>query len=136
MFWKKTTSSNIFFEYETSDKRASFRLHNEVLGPAIATYKSRIAQIIDISAGGISFECKDCTEGETGDLQLELPGKIIENVLLPTKIIKITDAIICHCKFIKIDTQEEEKIHQYILSRQLAAKRKLRTARENKTDHE
>ena len=131
MFWKKTTSEDKFFEYETSDKRESFRLASEILGPIAATYKNRIAKIIDISAGGISFECTNCHEGETGELRLELPIKTVERISLPIKILKITGQTSCHSKFTKIHSDEEEKIHRYILTQQIAVKRRSRSSKKN-----
>ena len=86
MFWKKRTSNKDLFEYFSSCRRENFRLEFELLGPVIANYKGRAAQIIDISAGGISFECGACQEGETGDLQIELHGKPVENVSISVKI--------------------------------------------------
>ncbi len=136
MFWKKKTSDKELFEYVSSGRRESFRLECEILGPVVATYKGRQAQIVDISAGGISFECNACQDGETGDLQLELPGKRIENVSISIKIIKITNDLICHCKFKKIDSEEIEKIHQYVLFRQIAARRKLKAIKDEQTDYE
>ena len=127
MFWKKKTSDKELLEYDSTNRRESFRLECEILGPATAAYKGRGAQVVDISAGGISFECKDCKEGEIGELQLELPGKLIENLTIPTKIIKITNDITCHCEFTIIDEEAIEIIHQYILLRQIAAQRQLRS---------
>ena len=132
MFWKKITSNKDLIEYESINRRESFRLECEILGPATAAYKGRRARIIDISAGGISFECKNCKEGEIGDLLLELPGKLIENISIPTKIVGITNDITCHCQFTIIDEEATEIIHQYILLRQIAAKRKLRSETKNR----
>ena len=126
MFWKKKTSDKDLFEYESSNKRANFRLESEDLGPALATYKSRPAEIIDISAGGISFKCAAGYKGETGFLQLKLPGKVTESISLPTEVVRITDGVICHCKFLGIKSEAEEKIHQYVLFRQIAAKKEQR----------
>ncbi len=136
MFWKKKTNNKELFEYFSSSRRESFRLESEALGPLIATYKGQTAQIVDISAGGISFECRSCQEGETGDLQLELPGKQIEHVSISIKIIKITNGLICHCEFKTIGTDEAETIHRYILYRQIESRRKLRTIGDKQTDYE
>ncbi len=127
MFWKKKTNDKELLEYDSSNRRECFRLECEILGPATATYKRRQARIIDISAGGISFECKNCKVGEIGDLQLELPGKRTDNLTLPTKIVTITNNITCHCQFTIIDEEATEIIHQYILLRQIAAKRNFRS---------
>lgn len=136
MFWKKTTSDFPSVEYETSDKRESFRLTAEIFGPVTATYKKREAQIINISAGGISFVCHNCYEGETGELHLKLPIKKVEHVSLPTKVIKITNETTCHCKFTEISSDEEEKIHQYVLLRQVEATRKSRTEKESTPEND
>lgn len=130
MCWKKTTDKEALLEYEFSGRRESFRLESEVLCPALGKYKDRLIQIVDISAGGISFECDNCHEGEKGIIQLELPGKIIESVSLPIQILTIIDGIICHCNFTSIDEETKEKIHKFILFRQIAAQRKKRTIKE------
>ncbi len=133
MFWKKKTSSEELLEYEQGTQRVAFRLQSEAMGPAVAIYNDTLVEIIDISAGGISFECEGRALKETGSIHIELPGHIIRSITLSVEILRITEGIVCHTRFTKIDEETEEKIHQYILFRQIATQRRLR-AMKGKSD--
>ncbi len=127
MFWKKKTSSIELLDYDVVTRREAFRLQSEAMGPSVAIFNGQLVEIVDISAGGISFECKGCHLKERGTIQIELPGHIIQNITLSVEILRITDQTICHTKYIQIDEEAEEKIHQYILFRQIAALRRQRS---------
>ena len=127
MFWRKKTSNEELFEYELSTRRGAFRLQSEAMGPAVAIFNDSLVEIIDISAGGISFECKGCKLNDIGTVQIELPGHIIQSINLSVEILRISEETICHTRFTEIDEATEEKIHQYILFRQIATQRRLRS---------
>ncbi len=133
MFWKKKTSKKNLLDYDFNSRRETFRLQSEAMGPAVAIYNDILVEMVDISAGGISFALEKCKKGDSGTIQLELPGHIIQSISLSVEILRVSENKLCHCRFTDIDEETEEMIHQYILFRQIAAQRKRRSIR-GKTD--
>lgn len=127
MFWKKKTNDQKLLEYDFDTRRGAFRLQSEAMGPAVAVFNDSLVELTDISAGGISFEYDNIRVGDTGTIQIELPGHVIESITLSLEVLRVTSDRICHCRFTDIDDETEEKIHQYILFRQIAVQRKLRS---------
>jgi len=74
-------------------------------------------RIIDISAGGISFQSTAVEVGDSQPVNFYLPGTH-KTVSLTLEVVQIDDRNICHCRFTGAEEESVEHVHQYVLYRQ------------------
>ena len=125
MFWKnnndsgKDTASSTYFS-APSDSRLAFRVYPSENDPLYLKVTGKKLRVHDISSTGIAFECSGFKDNTIHPVQLNLPEDsptifgIIE--IISTD---ITDGkSICRSKLYDLTTEQEDKIHHYVLSRQ------------------
>ena len=114
---KKKETSEIL-RYKPKERRKFFRVRPSDRNPVFIQLAEKTIQVINISAGGISFKNHELKEGQVQSVNINLPDRIsIES--LKIRILSIDESDICHAKFIDIKPSERENIHQYTLKRQV-----------------
>ena len=125
MFWKnnngsgKDTVSSTYFN-APSDSRLAFRVYPSKDDPLFLKVTGKQLRVFDISSTGIAFECSGFKDSTIHPVQLNLP----EDSTTIFGIIEIinTDIIdgknICRSKLYDLTTEQEDKIHRYVLGRQ------------------
>ena len=128
MFWKnnndsgKETITNTYFN-APSDSRLAFRVYPSEGDPLFLKVTGKKLRVHDISSTGVAFECSGFKDGTIHPVQLNLP----EDTTTIFGIIEIinTDIIdgknICRSKLYDLTTEQEDKIHRYVLVRQKEA---------------
>ena len=117
MFWKRKKNNSEFFSCEADDRRASFRVCPSEDEPIVFKSGAKGVKVLDISAGGLSFENSDFVEGDSLVVEFALPGQNM-TIAAMLEILSICGQNICHCRFEKIEETAVEEIHQYVLARQ------------------
>lgn len=134
MFWKKQQKNNeIIIDNNSSNQRDAFRYQSENSNSIELKFMGKKVNLLDISAGGVSFQNADFSVNESDlvDLDLNFPGmKRVPVLSFEIKIISIDKKNICHSIFEKISIDEEEILHEYILKQQ---KKKLKEMKKLKT---
>ncbi len=113
------------FTYETDCRRKAFRLCPTEADPIIINFKGKNVSLIEISAGGTSFNNRGFKKGDSQNVHFSLEGQPLPVTAL-LEVVGIADTDICHCRFKEMDTESEETIHKYVLHMQrkyLSAKR-------------
>ncbi len=125
MVWKnnnasgKDTASSSHFN-APSDSRLAFRVYPAKSDPLYLKITGQKLRVHDISSTGISFECSGFKEGSIHPVQLNLHEGaatifgIIE--IIGNDIIDGKD--ICRSKLYDLTSEQEDKIHRYVLDRQ------------------
>jgi len=117
LFWKDKQNSSEIFSYESNDRRTYFRIYPAENEPVFFLLGGKKVQVIDISAGGLSFKAKDLKMGDFLSVEFVLPHQNA-SVSALLKIKSIDRRNICHCRFNELGEDEIEAIHQYVLIRQ------------------
>jgi len=125
LFWKNNTgndkdtiSSNYF--NAPSDSRVAFRVYPSKDDPVFLKVTGKTLLVYDISSSGIAFECSGFKDSTIHPVQLNLPEDsttifgIIE--IISTSI--IDGKSVCRSKLYDLTTEQEDKIHRYVLGRQ------------------
>jgi hypothetical protein len=118
LFWKKKNkdkNEGKLFKAPPAD-RGAFRVYPSKENPVIIKVNETEITAIDISAGGVSFDNKNFTNGATYPLEITLPEQ--ETITVETTIHKIDDKNICRCSIVGLSEYQEDQIHSYILARQ------------------
>jgi hypothetical protein len=118
LFWKKktkNTNEGRLFKAPPTD-RGAFRVYPSKENPVNIKVGDNKLIVIDISAGGISFNNNNFKNGATYPLEIILPEK--EPITVETTIHKIDDKNICRCSIVGLSEYQEDQIHSYILARQ------------------
>ncbi len=127
MFWKnntgsgKDTVSSAYFK-APADSRLAFRVYPSEDDPLFLKVTGKKLRVHDISSTGIAFECSGFKDSTIHPVQLNLPNDsatifgIIE--IISTDIIDGKN--ICRSKLYDLTSEQEDKIHSYVLSRQKA----------------
>ena len=118
MFWKEKNSDKNLIEYESLNRRASFRYHLNEPAPVVFQLGHQMVELIEISAGGLSFKKDGFYIGESHPVEIILPGKRTVKVTAVLEILAIVNKTQCHAAFTKIDEDVIEEIHKYILEQQ------------------
>jgi len=125
LFWKnnstsgKETGAKTYFS-APSDSRLAFRVYPSEGDPLYLKVTGKKLRVHDISSTGVAFECSGFKDGTIHPVQLRLP----EDPTTVFGIIEIinTDIIdgknICRSKLYDLTTEQEDKIHRYVLDRQ------------------
>lgn len=106
------------FKYDGSCRRESARVECNDKVTLQMTLGDQAVRILNISAGGLAFNCKQVKPGEKYELVLELPGAAhrIEGYLIVLEADSNGD---CHAKFEGLTDEMKDAIHNYVLHQQL-----------------
>jgi len=74
-------------------------------------------RVINISAHGLAFKKSGFKEGESHRMVLSLPDTD-STLTVILEIVEIDGEGVCHCRYNKVDDDEIEQLHQYVLARQ------------------
>lgn len=115
MFWRKKQNDGEMISFDSSDKRASFRVRPLPAKPIGTEFRAKPVLVHDISAGGLSFRNNGFQVGDSQSITFDLPG---ENVTLSvkTEIIDIDRQGMCHCRFLGLSNDFINAIHHYVLA--------------------
>lgn len=125
MFWKKknkveapTDSPKII---APQDSRQSFRIAPAEDAPVTLFAGGASYEVLDISSGGISLSSTSLKVGQELDSEFDLPMGIeagSEKIFIRVKVLRRGQNNICHCRFLNMTPEKEDKIHKYVLERQ------------------
>ncbi|MDY0220785.1 MAG: PilZ domain-containing protein [Desulfobacterium sp.] len=126
MFWKKKQSRTDTLIHDTGDKesqdqRDAFRYtftSSHTLG---MRFCNKDVELIDISAGGLSFKDNGFNQGDRDRVSLLLwDGGLPFEYLLSIEILilSIDGSKICHCRFEDPEKDQTEAIHRFLLIKQ------------------
>jgi len=128
LFWKKSKPAEELFTYESCNFRSSYRVYPSEDNPIYMIVDGAEVEVVDIGAGGISFVNSNYKLGEVLSALITLPIRDIQ-VEAEINIVRISDEGTAHCAFKKINSEDSELIHKYMLQKQ---KQELRDKRKNK----
>ncbi len=130
MFWKKKKPPfSILNPGETAEKRQSFRYTFREGHGLSMTFSGTKVRLLDLSAGGMSFENHDFSVGvqDMVSLDLEIPCmEFHERICASMTIARIDENGICYACFENPDQNTTELIHRFILEIQKADLRSSR----------
>ena len=113
-FKKAEESDPELFALKTRERRNAYRVQPSEDEPLFFRMDDKIVAIKNISAAGLSFINEDYAIGELFTVRIDLPGA--RSPFPATfQIIGIDSLNYCHCRFIEINEDASEKIHQYVL---------------------
>lgn len=131
MFWKKKHTSTDekkadkaqWIEHDSSSRRETFRYAPTDGSPlSEMTFLKKKVQVMDISAGGLSFRNIDFSENDTDRFTLDVKGLYYRSGdsrdKITLKIVHIDSSNICHAIFQDISTAQADILHQFILEKQ------------------
>ena len=124
-FKKAEQSDPELFTLKTRERRNAYRVQPSEEEAVFFQMDDQIVAIKNISAAGLSFKNEAYTIGDLFTVNIDLPG---ERSPFPAtfQIIGIDSLNYCHCRFIEIDEDASERIHQYVLNHQKEQVRKLK----------
>lgn len=117
MFWKRKLNSPGMFTLETNNRRSSFRVRPTEEAPILISFCGKETRVIDVGAGGLAIEDMGFVKGDSQLINFKVPGKDT-TISVILELIEILPQNICHCRFIDIQEEDIEAIHQYMLARQ------------------
>ncbi len=107
--------------HETENKRAAFRFNPMPPDTLTIRFMGESIDLIDISAGGVSFENQGFAKGDRDRITLALrdpdlrPNQILSIVI---KVLAIDAQDICHCVVEDPSEEQTEAIHRFLLVKQ------------------
>ncbi|MBI9092135.1 MAG: PilZ domain-containing protein [Desulfobacterium sp.] len=107
--------------HETENKREAFRYNPTPPDALTIHFMGKSMDLLDISAGGVSFKNQGFAKGERDRITLALrdpdlkPGQILSIVI---KILDIDAQDICHCIVEDPNEEQTEAIHRFLLVKQ------------------
>lgn len=131
MFWKSKTKRPRLFEYESDCRRESYRVAPPSREPVWVDFGGQAAELLDISAGGLSLKCAVSPASQPGQermVRFLLPGAGAW-VRARARVVAVDQPDTCHCAFIEPEAETVETIHQYALRVQKQELRRDREAR-------
>lgn len=134
MFWKrkkdKETDLPFTIEYD-EDQRAYYRVKPKSDEPLFLQAEGKRYNVLDISAGGVAFQGEGFKRGDSMAGVLTMPpGQASIPVALT--VLKALPEKAVAAQFKKIDDEDRERVHYYVLTRQKEELEEQR--RQNKTD--
>ncbi|MBF0101991.1 MAG: hypothetical protein HQK77_13900 [Desulfobacterales bacterium] len=118
MFWrKKSDQQKKLFSYRSDSFRLYFRVKPSLEEPVEFYIEGTAQNLIDIGAGGLSFQNNGFYNGQELSFQIIITQASV-NILGKLQIIDIDAANICHAEFKVIKEKERESIYQYVLREQ------------------
>ncbi|ACN15953.1 hypothetical protein HRM2_28650 [Desulforapulum autotrophicum HRM2] len=121
MFWKKRRPHTDMLIHETPDKRDTFRYTFALPRPPVIQFLNTTVELIDISAGGVSFKNHGFNPGDRDRITLHLGDEEIRfkyKLCIVIVIVSIDAHKICHCLFEAPDVDQTEAIHRFLLLKQ------------------
>lgn len=120
MFWKKKNKDEEEKKsmFKVPDQsRGAFRIAPNPDEPIVIDINGEKVNVIDISSGGASFKNIKFKAEAIYDGKFTLPntGVVVKTKI---KVLRITDAQICHSIFVELTPELEDEIHHYVLLRQ------------------
>ena len=125
MFWRKNKKIKELFVYESCNFRSSYRVSPSEEEPVVLVVRGKKPKVVDIGAGGISFQNTNLAVQDEEEVEITLPdrGTIITTTI---NVVRISDEGLAHTAFKDIAANDSEAIHRYMLYRQ---KQELREKR-------
>lgn len=121
MFWKKKKPDTDTVSHPSTDKREAYRYKFKKNHGFLISFKETQIRVLDISAGGMSFENNGFAQFDSDFIKFELdiPGFHGDSTFFAgLRILKIDDNNICHCIFEQCSLEQHELIHKYVLEMQ------------------
>ncbi len=106
-------------------KRQAYWVVPDPDDPVIFQLDGNLTRVVDISANGISVSIEAVKAGRRYPFSLDLPSSATP-VAGYVDVMPDTDTGFAHCKFVDLNSEEIDLIHQYVLVRQKEAIRALR----------
>lgn len=120
MFWKKKKDKKeelpFTLEYD-EDQRSYYRVAPKSGEPLFLQTQDKRYAVLDVSAGGVSFEGAGFSPGDSVSGVLSMPeGKAPIPMVLT--VVKVLRERLTAGQFRKIKDEDRERVHQYVLKRQ------------------
>ncbi len=107
--------------HETENKRETFRYNPTPHDTLTIDFMGKSMDLIDISAGGVSFKDQGFAKGERDKITLDLrdPDLRMGQILsIAIRILDIDARSICHCIFETPSEEQTEAVHRFLLVKQ------------------
>ncbi|MCP4117640.1 MAG: PilZ domain-containing protein [Desulfobacteraceae bacterium] len=107
--------------YETDNKREAFRYTPAPPDTMTIDFLDKSIDLIDISAGGVSFRDQGFAKGEQDKISLDLRDTDLKQshvFSIAIRILDIDALEICHCIFENPSEEQVEAIHRFLLVKQ------------------
>ena len=119
MCWKKKAKPdpNLKRVKIPEDSRFAYRIHPSELDPIFLESGNLSLVVSDISSGGVSFVSKGQRTNQKLKVRFTLPNHM-EEIFAEIEVLRVSDANICHSRFVGLPPDKEDKIHRYVLERQ------------------
>ncbi len=114
MFWKRKINKGPRFVIDSDDQRIYFRVSPPNKLPAKMSVDDHIVEIVDIGAGGVSFNNIGLKKGNKYSAVIRITG-YQSIILADISIINIDIKDVCHCYFSEILDKDVDAIHKYVL---------------------
>ncbi len=121
MFWKKKKPETDGISHTSTDSREAFRYAFKPGTGFDLEFKGQQVKVINISAGGLSFENTHFSRLDSAPVHLclDVPNYIGHtDFTVDLKILTIDENNVCHCIFERCTPEDQELLHKYVLELQ------------------
>ena len=95
------------------ERRNSFRLKTDA--PLYLYLDNQTVEIVDISAGGVSFRFPKISQGKLLDIEIDLHNQTFN---CKVEVLSVRDGNLCCCNFIDLTEKEVDRLHKFIIEEQ------------------
>ncbi len=119
MFWKKKAEKEEELKHikVPSDSRQAYRINPSEDDPILLYSGKDTYEVVDISSGGLSILSDKLKVDNELDVNFSLPVTE-EKIDARIKVLRHGKKKVCHCQFVGLPQEMEDKIHKYVLERQ------------------
>lgn len=122
MFWKRTRkrhpsqSERSLFE-APRERRSAYRVTPNPDKPVVFKFAGGVFVAQNISAGGAALVAPELSGKGLFEAQLQLPDEEPE-VSLKLEVLRKEAGTVCHCRFIDVPPELENRLFRYVLERE------------------
>lgn len=119
MFWKKKAEEKEELKHikVPADSRQAYRIHPSEEDPILLYAGQETYEVVDISSGGLSVLSDKLRVENEFDVVFSLPVTD-DKIETRIKVLRLGKKRVCHCQFVGLPQEMENKIHKYVLERQ------------------
>ncbi len=119
MFWKKKAEEEDELKHikVPPDSRQAYRINPSEDDPILLYAGKDTYEVVDISSGGLSLLSDKLKVENEFDVSFTLPVTE-DKINTRVKVLRLGKKKVCHCQFVGLPQEMEDKIHKYVLERQ------------------